>query len=1206
MQYLSKITKCLTNFAIKNDYIIYKNKLTSIIRKHTQAVEISTKNIKEIKYKDNSVNIFKENKSSEKWKIGDIKYNFKLESIEIFEEYKINIYILQHVVTKTKYIHLQRDDDDTAFCIGFPTLPKNDKGIAHILEHTVQCGSINYPIRDPFFNQYRRSQNTFMNAITRSECTYYIFSSINSKDQYNLLSMYLDAVFFPLLRKNDFYQEGYRIELIENKKDSDELIYKGIVLNEMNGVLSDNISYFMYILNKNLYNKSIYKYENGGIPEHIVELEYNELIEYYKEYYKPSLATLLSYGNNISNTILQLCDKVLYERYNIDLKNNINNDNTINIKNKLIENDRYDKPIDVICYGPEINNILLDTKKTTRFALTWLCRTIRITDITEKSQINKDILYMYDQRINYGIDNSYIYNSIPYKHILSDNYIYINNDNIYTLYNSNILKNDNIIEENNIINKKWENLQKYISTLNEKERKDCEIMLEDISLQILSIQLLEQPTSPLYKQLNDTKLSIGPLLCNGIDITKYEPTFTIGSQGIYIDDIYKITYEINKLQIDICKDVVLMKEIFSIDKINAQQKQIEYRIKDVSSNYGIELQQKLIPICTNNIIPIKVPFEIQRIQDIFECTTNFYGPQYWITLLVYHILSNPHRLQLIMISKDNFIENKQLIERNKLLQQYKNLNIDKKKEQLNKQKEQYKYQEINDKDNIIKYQPSLTIDDINIYSRKYTFNKIYNNITLNNQSTNDIIILRYIIDTTYNRQNINDLYWQPIQCEQFGKIGTLDREYYDIIHMIESKTGGITMSLQVDIDNSSVNIEPSIHTIFTQKTLKDTFVENIDLQINLCTRIDYTKHVDILLIQYYNIQQNQLLENPIHFAILNASSKLLRNRSIENIQYGIPNLLFLSTYIKNINNDSIDNKYKTLYYICNKLCTIWYKLQGENNKSIKYIKEDNKKILESINILPSLFDRILITCNPECNDIISTNINKFILDDKKLYIRGFNEENNLYSIDTITTTNNIILKSLNKKNCYIGIETQVYTVVMCMYTRRNKTIEYAPQLLLAEIISQQYLHINIREKGGAYGSFASQCRDGIFILGSYRDPNCINTINIFKESLEWCKDINNQNDSILLEAKLTIFQSIDAPESPSDSGVDSFIRNISLEERQHLRNELLCIKANDIVVTAKNVFTDKVVMDSSITVIGPYICEETLPYDWERVMLNVI
>lgn len=204
---------------------------------------------------------------------------------------------LVHTPTGAQIMHLGNDDPENLFCLSFQTLPPSSNGVAHILEHTVLCGSEKFPVKDPFFAMTRRSLNTYMNALTGQDFTCYPASSQVTKDFYNLLEVYLDAVFKPNLKKLSFLQEGHRLEFSIFDDPNSPLEYKGIVFNEMKGAMSSPIARLGEILNKALFPDTPYGFNSGGDPKNIPELTYEELVEFHKQYYHPSRCLFFFYGN---------------------------------------------------------------------------------------------------------------------------------------------------------------------------------------------------------------------------------------------------------------------------------------------------------------------------------------------------------------------------------------------------------------------------------------------------------------------------------------------------------------------------------------------------------------------------------------------------------------------------------------------------------------------------------------------------------------------------------------------------------------------------------------------------------------------------------------------------------------------------------------------------------------------------------------------
>ena len=229
--------------------------------------------------------------------VGDERHGFSLKQIIPLTELNATLYRLEHAATGARYLHLAAADDNNLFAVGFRTPPRDSTGAPHILEHTVLCGSRRYPVRDPFFSMLKRSLSTFMNAMTADDWTLYPFSSQNRTDFYNLMGVYLDATFFPLLRELDFRQEGHRLEFTQADDPSSPLVVKGVVYNEMKGHMSDPHSLLGSRLHEALYPTAPYRFNAGGEPAHIPDLTWEELRAFHAECYHPSNAYFFSYGD---------------------------------------------------------------------------------------------------------------------------------------------------------------------------------------------------------------------------------------------------------------------------------------------------------------------------------------------------------------------------------------------------------------------------------------------------------------------------------------------------------------------------------------------------------------------------------------------------------------------------------------------------------------------------------------------------------------------------------------------------------------------------------------------------------------------------------------------------------------------------------------------------------------------------------------------
>ena len=225
--------------------------------------------------------------------IGKVIHGFKIQRIVYLNDLSAWFYQLVHQSTGARYIHISNADKENTFGIAFKTVPMDSTGVAHILEHTVLCGSKKYPVRDPFFSMIKRSLKSFMNAFTASDWTMYPFSTPNEKDYYNLMSVYIDAVFFPVLSELSFKQEGHHLDF---DKQSKSLVFKGVVYNEMKGAMSSPNQIMAHSIMKALYPQTTYGYNSGGDPSVIPDLTYQQLKAFHEKSYHPSNAFIYSYG----------------------------------------------------------------------------------------------------------------------------------------------------------------------------------------------------------------------------------------------------------------------------------------------------------------------------------------------------------------------------------------------------------------------------------------------------------------------------------------------------------------------------------------------------------------------------------------------------------------------------------------------------------------------------------------------------------------------------------------------------------------------------------------------------------------------------------------------------------------------------------------------------------------------------------------------
>lgn len=223
--------------------------------------------------------------------------NFRVTKVLPIHEINCTLRELIHEPSGASVMHIENDDPENLFCLSFQTFPESSNGVAHVLEHTVLCGSQKYPVKDPFFAMNRRSLNTFMNALTGSDFTCYPASTQIFKDFYNLLDVYLDAVFHPRLSELSFRQEGHRLEFEEIANPNSKLLHRGVVFNEMKGNMNSLNHRLHDALYGALYPHVTYGFNSGGDPKIIPRLTYEELITFHQKFYHPSRCLFFFYGN---------------------------------------------------------------------------------------------------------------------------------------------------------------------------------------------------------------------------------------------------------------------------------------------------------------------------------------------------------------------------------------------------------------------------------------------------------------------------------------------------------------------------------------------------------------------------------------------------------------------------------------------------------------------------------------------------------------------------------------------------------------------------------------------------------------------------------------------------------------------------------------------------------------------------------------------
>ena len=261
--------------------------------------------------------------------------NFELIRTEEIKELKTLATIYRHGPTGAEILSMENDDENKCFGIAFRTPPSDSTGVAHILEHTVLCGSRKYPVKDPFVQLLKGSLQTFLNAFTYPDKTCYPVASQNIKDFHNLVDVYLDAVFHPRITPDFFMQEGWHYEL---ESPDNPLKFKGVVYNEMKGVYSSPDSLLAETSQQSLFPDTTYGLDSGGNPKVIPDLSYEQFKAFHESFYHPSNARIFFYGDDPVEQRFELLEEYLADFEKADP------DSKIELQPALTEPVRIEKP----------------------------------------------------------------------------------------------------------------------------------------------------------------------------------------------------------------------------------------------------------------------------------------------------------------------------------------------------------------------------------------------------------------------------------------------------------------------------------------------------------------------------------------------------------------------------------------------------------------------------------------------------------------------------------------------------------------------------------------------------------------------------------------------------------------------------------------------------------------------------------------------
>ncbi|MBF0413760.1 MAG: insulinase family protein [Desulfamplus sp.] len=1037
-----------------------------------------------------------------KLKAGDEILGYKVLRVEDIEDIKSTLYQLEHTATGARHIHLASEDKENTFGVTFRTVPTDSTGVAHILEHTVLCGSEKYDVRDPFFSMLKRSLSTFMNALTASDWTMYPFSTQNEKDFYNLMDVYLDAAFFPKLEELSFKQEGHRLEFeplnmefdelktdiseseeIENLEQlKEQLIYKGVVYNEMKGAMSSPNQILARALMNALYPDTTYSFNSGGEPSDIPTLTHSQLKEFHARYYHPSNAFFYTYGSLPLEKHLEIITTKVLNRFT-----------AINPNSEVVPQPRWKEPKTV---------------------------------------------------------------TVPYP-----------------------LSNDENPE------KKYQACVAWLTT-------DIRDSFEMLVLDVLEHILLGNSASPLRKKLIDSGLGSSLSDASGFDADMRDTMFACGLKEIAKDDAVKVEKIIFETLEELCKTGIDPKLLESAIH------QIEFHKKEITNTphpFGIKLLLSFAGTWIHEGDPVAAlnfDDDLERLkQETAKKENQTDSPQngFLERKIREYFLDNPHRV-LFILEPDQSMEERENL---RVTQELDNILASLKPEQISKVREDSKkLEELQEAKEDVSVLPTLELTDV-----KPDIEIIKPDMIIESNCLNEEIVkpnsLESLKDsllslTCYEKSTSDILYFTsvsgigtlpdelkplvPFFCRAFTGAGTALRDYAQMAEIIDLYTGGIGISPYSgtgfhddDIDdkdklnqkygsdnkdklNQKYGSDQNITFLSLQgKSLNRNIAPMFDIIGELMSQFSFADITRLknLLLQYRAGMESSIVANGHRYAMSLAARNLSVSSQITEMWQGISQFQFIRALTEQA--DIADKLSSDLSRIAQQVF-----VQGNFKPAVA---GDKEAIVSSDSNIVKMLKQLSNGYNIDFKQIqdISTYKNQSDADAKKLSSSQYN-----YPYEGWMTS------------------TSVSFVAQAFKTVRMGHPDAPALSAISRLLRSLYLHREIREKGGAYGGFASyNAEEGIFSFASYRDPNIRRTLEVYRNACDFITS-GDYTEEDIKEAILQVCADIDKPETPGPASIKAFYRQIlglTDAKRQTYKESLLSLDKNSIIRAAEKYFT---------------------------------
>ncbi len=915
----------------------------------------------------------------------------------------------QHRKTGAQHIHLATDHVENVFLVALRTLPEDSTGVAHILEHTALCGSEKYPVRDPFFMMIRRSLNSFMNAFTSSDWTAYPFASQNRKDFDNLLSVYLDAVFFSRLDPLDFAQEGHRLDFAEPGNLDSDLVYKGVVYNEMKGAMSSVTAQLWQCLSRYVFPESSYHFNSGGDPEAIVNLSYDELQRFYKTHYHPSNAIFMTFGNIPALELHAQFEALALGRFK-------KREETI----RVLPEKRYHAPI--------------------------------------------------------RVEEAYPFTRMD--------------------------KNDDIENQSHIV----------IGWLLGPSTN----LKSNLEAHLLSSLMYDNSASPLLHMLETSELGASPSPLCGIDDSQLEMLFVCGLAGTAADSASALEEAVLSKLNDVATAGLPQ------DQVEASLHQLELQQREIGGDsypYGLQLILNALPAATHRGDAIAL---LDLENALNELRRDIQSPDYIKQLVKRLLLENNHRVTLTLRPDEDFQEQQQTYEKNRLASLKASLDnndlqtIAERAEALEQRQQQ------TDDTDIL---PKVSIEDI---PRQTPFPTGFKStigqrpLTYYNAGTNGLVYQQCICPLSVMDSQLLETLPYYVLC--LTEVGLGNQNYLNTQRRQSQVVGGINSyySLRNRVDD---NGEICSYMTLSAKALRNNqSAMNELMRDTLATaRFDERQRIKDLIAQTRTSREQSITSNGHILAMQVASAGVNTTAQLIHQLTGLGGLQSLKKLDQSI-DDRLDELLGCLQALHQRL------LQTDRQWLLIGEKQQNQQYIDAIKSV--------------WRDFVS------------------NADDTATSHETLTADRE--LQTIQQ--AWI-VNSQVHFCAKAFPTVPMDHPDAAALSVLGGTLRNGYLHRAIREQGGAYGGGASQDNEtGCFRFYSYRDPRMTGTLNDFDKAVHWLFDqpISRQQ---VEESILGLISTLDKPSSPAGEAKSAFhgeLTGRTQQKHQQYRERVIDVNADDL------------------------------------------